>query len=52
MLLNMIFEINTNSVDLNKAGKFYISYRPYGQKEHLKVGPQFEQTITLMFPVG
>ena len=52
MLLNMIFQINTSSVNFTKQSKFYLSYRPYGQKQHLKVGPQFQPTIKLMFPVG
>lgn len=47
----MVVEIERSSVVL-PASRFWIRFRPYGEKEFLKIGPDFEPTITLIFPVS
>lgn len=52
LLLNMAIELNINSVTLPQAGKFILSYRPYGQRDNIRNGPQLPTTLMMMFPVG
>ena len=52
MILNMVFEIDSSTVKLCKEVRYFIRFRPYGERESVKIGPHFEQIITLMFPVG
>ena len=40
LILNMIVEIDIPTVKLSKRGKFFIRFRPYGDKETIKLGPQ------------
>ena len=52
LILNMIVEIDIPTVKLGKKVKFFIRFRPYGSKEALKIGPNFDNLATIMFPVG
>lgn len=51
LLLNMLLEIDRSKVCL-PASRFWLRFRPYGEKEFVKMGPDFEPTITLLFPVA
>lgn len=50
--MNMVIEIPVNTIQLPKQGRFTLNYRPYGQKESIKIGPIFQPTVVMMFPVG
>ena len=52
LLLNLLIEIKTNSIRVPTQNKVLIIHKPYGQNERVTLGPNFEEIITILCPVG
>jgi hypothetical protein len=52
LLLNLAIDLQTTSVSFSKVTKFILSYRPYGQRDSIRSGPQLPENFMMMFPVG